>query len=79
MSTIRHLVRDSQRVVPTCTECGCRLEQRDSGMWMHYGTQIPNTFVDADSRGHKCTLLWHGGVIHMITPKGPHIEFHQIY
>lgn len=43
-------VRDGQRVVPTCPECGCRVAEFES-MWYHFYT---GGFRDA--RGCICPL-----------------------
>jgi hypothetical protein len=45
-------VRDGQKVVPTCSECGCRLEDK-GGVWLHF----LNWDHTKDARGCKCKNL----------------------
>lgn len=49
-------VRDGKKVVPTCSECGCRLEDTGYGDWVHFG-HITNYLSDTDARGCKCSLV----------------------
>lgn len=47
-------VRNGQKVWPYCSECGCRLEIFENGMFVslrHFGS------FDKDARGHKCSKL----------------------
>jgi hypothetical protein len=48
------MILGGQKVVPTCTHCGCRLQEIRDNYWTHFGTH-PWLLVDA--RGCKCPLV----------------------
>jgi hypothetical protein len=50
------MVLDGQKVVPTCIECGCRLQEISPNYWVHFGT---HPFLLVDARGCKCNLVHH--------------------
>jgi hypothetical protein len=46
-------IRDGKRVVPTCIECGCRLDIKAEGFLQHFLSKDHTT----DARGCKCKHL----------------------
>ena len=51
-------VRNGQRVVPTCPECGCRLDEKAWGSYFHFIGKYDGK-VTRDAAGHVCKYYAH--------------------